>query len=366
MTNRILLTGIVLLTTFLPVFSQSFQTTQYAVGTQLSNNTLLYGLPKTSLKADVVMVKTVFRKGPFADFAQKYLQMNVNKQDIEKWQIASVSLSEHYAMDPEHYYVITFRNLPKNIERLITLTKEGTVLDMSMSGFLASGEFAPAEVTAGFKNMVIENPLVQSVDTVFKVMLKDTAFVREPVVIKKIQHMPKEDQAKELARQIFELRQRKNDLLNGDSDDIPDAETLKLMLEKVDIQEKELLTMFTGVSMDIPVKKTFTCTPDKDSEKAFLFYFSEQKGLSVNKEGSTEVFLQFKKLGEVSVNNLELVNPKSPAKGKKGQEFLRNAIYYRVPAQIETSVIYNGTSLTSKQIPIYQMGELTSVVLEAK
>ena len=366
MTNRILLTGFALLTMSIPVFSQSFQTTQYAVGTQLSNNTLLYGLPKTSLKVDVIMVKTVFRKGPFADFAQKYLQMNVNKQDIEKWQIESVSFSEHYEMDPEHYYVITFRNLPKNIERLITLTRDGAVLDMSMSGFLASGEFAPAEVTDGFKNMVIENPLVQSVDTIFKVMLKDTAFVREPLVIKKIQHMPKEDQAKELARQIFELRQRKNDILNGDGDDIPNEATLKLMLEKIDTQEKELLTMFTGVSMNIPVRKTFTYTPENESEKAFLFYFSEQKGLSINKEGSTEVFFQFKRLGEVSVNNLELANPKSQAKGKKGQEFLRNAVYYRIPAQVETSVIYNGTSLASKQIPVYQMGTLTSVVLEAK
>ena len=312
------------------------------------------------------MVKTVFRKGPFADFAQKYLQMNVNKQDIEKWQITSVSFSEHYEMDPEHYYVITFRNLPKNIERLITLTRNGAVLDMSLSGFLASGEFAPAEVTTGFKNMIIENPLVQSADTIFRTILKDTAFVREPVVIKKIQHLPKEDQAKELARQIFELRQRKNDLLNGYGDDIPNEAALKLMLENIDIQEKELLTMFTGVSMDIPVKRTFIYTPDNSSEKAVLFYFSEQKGLSANKDGGAEVFFQFKKPAEISVNNLELENPKSPAKGKKGQEFLRNAVYYRIPAQVETSVIHNGASLASKQIPVYQMGTLTSVVLESK
>lgn len=366
MIKNFILTGLCLLISALPGLSQTFQTTPYAVGTPLANNTLLYGLPKTSLKVDVELVKTIIRKGPFAEYAAKYLQMNVNKTDNVKWRIGTVSLSEHFELDPSQYYVITFKNLPKNIERLITLTKEGALLDMSLSSFLASGEFAPAEITTGFKNMVIENPLFQTVDTLHKLMLKDTAFVKEPLVVKKLQHLPKESQAKELAQQIFDLRQRRQDLLNGEADDSPDAPTLKLLLEQIALQEASLLTLFTGTSMEIPVKRSFVSLPAGKTQKTTLFYFSEQAGFAPNKEGAMEVACLYTPQGEVTVNNMELVNPKTVAKSKKEKEILKNSVYYRVPAQVEVKISVNNETLASKRIPVYQMGTLTSVLMEVK
>ncbi|MGE4568737.1 MAG: DUF4831 family protein [Bacteroidales bacterium] len=366
MIKNLLLAGLWLIFSGLPGLSQTFQSTPYAVGTPLANNTLLYGLPRTSLKVDVELVKTVIRKGPFAEYAAKYLQMNVNKADIVKWRIATVSLSEHFEMDPSQYYVITFKNLPKNIERLITLTKEGALLDMSLSSFLASGEFAPAEITTGFRNMVIENPLFQTVDTLYQLMLKDSAFVKEPLVVKKLQHLPKELQAKELAQQIFDLRQRRQDLLTGEADDSPDAPTLKMLLEQIELQEASLLTLFTGTSMEIPAKRSFVSLPSESSRKTTLFYFSDQTGFAPNKEGAMEVACHFTPQGEVTVNNMELVHPKTVAKSKKEKEILKNSVYYRVPAQVDVKISINNEALASKRIPVYQMGTLTSILLEVK
>ncbi len=366
MIKNLVLAGLGILLASMPGIAQTFQTTPYAMGTPLANNTLLYGLPKTTLKVDVELVQTVARKGPFAEFAAKYLQMNVAQQDIVSWRIANAAISEHFEMDPSQYYVITFKNYPKNIERLITLTKEGALLDMSLSSFLASGQFAPAEITTGFKNMVIESPLFQTVDTLFQVMLKDTAFVKEPLVIKKLQHLPKDAQAKELAQQIFDLRQRKQDLLNGEADDSPDGVTLKILLEQIDLQEAALLSMFTGTSMEIPTKRSFVCIPEEGSRKISLFYFSEQQGFTDSKEGAAEVACIFSPLGEVAVNNMAIVHPKSVAKSKKEKEILKNSLYYRIPAQVEVKVASNSQTLASKRIPLYQMGTITSILMEVK
>lgn len=366
MIKNLVLAGLGILLASMPTLAQTFQTSPYAIGTPLANNTLLYGLPKTSLKVDVELVKSVARKGPFAEFAAKYLQMKVAQQDIVTWRIANVALSEHFELDPSQYYVITFKNYPKNIERLITLTKEGALLDMSLSSFLASGQFAPAEITTGFKNMVIESPLFQTVDTLFQVMLKDTAFVKEPLVIKKLQHLSKEAQAKELAQQIFDLRQRKQDLLNGEADDSPDGTTLKILLEQIDLQEAALLSMFTGTSMEIASKRSFVCVPEEGSRKIPLFHFSEQQGFADSKEGAAEVACIFSPLGEVAVNNMAIVHPKSVAKSKKEKEILKNSVYYRIPAQVEVKVTVNSQTLASKRIPLYQMGTITSILMEVK
>ena len=82
-----------------------------------------------------------------------------------------------------------------------------------------------------------------------------------------------------VAREIYEIRESKNNLLRGESDYMPsDGEGLKLMIDNLQKQEDALLKLFTGSTSREISSRTFSIVPEENTIKQVAARFSRKLG----------------------------------------------------------------------------------------
>ena len=104
---------------------------------------LVYGLPQTRLFFEVELVRTVVKKGPYADYANRMLGLvNVPTRDSETWQIKSIQISNRREVDNNNLYAVSFTDYPQNIDRLLRFTNEGLLMDLNIGNVLVNNREA--------------------------------------------------------------------------------------------------------------------------------------------------------------------------------------------------------------------------------
>ena len=82
------------------------------------------------------------------------------------------------------------------------------------------------------------------------------------------------------AKQIYRIRESRMDLSTGDSDQKPaDGEALKLMLQQLDEQERNLTALFMGTTQTQTVVKHFTWIPQGETANEVVFRISDISGI---------------------------------------------------------------------------------------
>ncbi|MDR1864178.1 MAG: DUF4831 family protein [Bacteroidales bacterium] len=324
---------------------------QYRSG-QTGQSALVYGLPQTRLYFDVELVKTVIKKGPYAEYAAAMLGLqDVPAKDSESWQISYIRISDKQEVDNKQLYALSFIDYPYNIDRLLRFTEDGLLLDISADHVLINSRRAgKSNDDIRFPNTVVKNIVTERVDTVYQTVLTDTSFVRIPVLQRKVLGKTTEEQAREAANQIFDIRQGRLDVIKGNIDHSPDGSAMKLILDAFNTQEEQLLSLFNGVKVENRYVYTYSALPAGPGVTTPLFYFSDKTGIvKKNTPGAGEVWY---KVGEATVQN-----------SAKTQHQASNIIYYRIPQIVEISTGLDGTVKSSKQARIYQFGNIVSFPL---
>lgn len=314
---------------------------------------LVYGLPQTRLHFEVELVKKVVKKGPYAEYANRMLGLqNVPLKDSESWQIKSIRITDKQEVDNKQLYTLSYTDYPYNIDRLLRFTREGLILDITAGQVLTHNQYTGKEnEDFQFMNTAVKMTTTEKIDTVYKTILTDTAFVRIPVLQRKVLGKTSEEQAREAAAQIFNIRQSRLDVLTGNIDH-PYAEgtSLKLVLNALDTQEEQLLSLFNGAVIENRYVNTYSVLPEKPDFTAPLFYFSDRAGIvNKNTAGAKEVWYE---IGKVNV----------PASAGHNQQ-ASNMVYYRIPQVAEVSAGLDKTAIASNHVNIYQFGNLVSFPL---
>jgi len=321
---------------------------------QVGLTALVYGLPQTRLHFEVELVKTIVKKGPYAEYAARMLELqNVPMKDSESWQIKSIHISDKQEVDNKQLYAVSFTDYPQNLDKLLRFTKDGLMLDLNVSNVLISSQ--NQGITGDdfkFVNIAVRSTTVEKLDTVYQTVLNDTAFVRIPVLLRNVMSKTIEEQAREAAQQIFNIRKMRLDILMGDIDYHPDGAALKLIFQSLDIQEEQLLSLFNGAKIESRQVVTYSALPDKTTTSGELFHFSDRAGIvSKNTAGAKAVWYEIGKIATpVSIT------PEYQAK---------DVIYYRIPQVVEVSAGVDKTTLANDQITICQFGNIVSFPLVA-
>ena len=314
---------------------------------------LVYGLPQTRLFFEVEMVKTVVRKGPYSEYASRMLGMqNAPAADSESWQIRSIRVSDKQEVDNRHLYAVSFIDYPQNLDKLLRFTKDGLILDLTVGNVLVFNQ-TQGKISDDllFVNTAARNTLTEKVDTVYKTILTETAFERIPILQRKLMSKTVEEQARDAADQIFDIRKNRLEILFCKAEPLEGA-ALKLTLQGLDAQEEQLLSLFNGAKIESRQVVTYSALPDKPAMDADLFYFSEKAGIvPKNTAGAKAVWYQIGKATPPV--------PLTPAAQAS------NLIYYRIPQVVEVSAGVDKTPLVSEQITICQLGHIVSFPLVA-
>ena len=190
-----------------------------------------YVLPKTEIELTVQATKHIYTPGEFSKYADRYLRLtNVSSEPKTYWTLDKIQTAVVGIPDKENVYFVKMKD--KTVAPLIELSKDGIVYSINMP--LGSGQkkAAPATPKAA-DNTPNVNP--RSFLTEEILMANSTAKMAELV-----------------AKEIYNIRESKNALLRGESDNMPkDGAQLKLMLDNLTLQERAMTEMFAGKVTDL-------------------------------------------------------------------------------------------------------------------
>ena len=357
----ILLTGL-FLSSCHPLQEAETTVAPYVPGNTLDGK-VLYALPRTVLVVRVTAVKTIYVPGPFRAYAEKYLGVKpVVTEAKTRWSLENAELSSFKEPDPAKYFVISTNGVLA--ENALVMTKNGLLMDIAA---LPEKDVPAYSVTSDepdgkpyFTDLSVKRNIVEKKDTVYRMMVSDTGFVRVPVVRKTSEKKTLAQKAEEAANFIIKIRKRRFKLMAGQYDVYPRDEALEFAVKELTRLENEYLALFTGKKVSQKWYYRFIFTPGDATKQPVLFRISPETGIC-NTTGckGIPVYLQF---------NVPETTVRDGVAREEG--VLRDTLFYRIPSLTDVKLMYTDRILAQKHLLIYQFGPVVglpaNVVLPGK
>ena len=281
------------LTASLPCGAQT-EVTPYRPG--VTTEGITYFLPTTGLHIVVRAHRVTYAPGPYAAFAERFLEArNVEQLPTETWTLTDIDLEPFGTANREQAYTIKLN--PKTSAPLVSLAPDGCLLAVNAQ--------APAVSALTQPSVIRSTPRTSSRSVETQEMLRAGNL---------------RTKAELAAQEIYDLRENRNLLIKGQAEFNPkDGEQLRLMLEKIDQQEAALTAMFVGTTTEDDHVFTFDYMPTKDVEADEIFRFSRHLGLVERDDlAGNPIYIEVK-----NQNTLPEETPDPKADKKKPTDDLR-------------------------------------------
>lgn len=280
-----------------------------------------YSLPRTILSFEVDAVCEIYHAGSHAAYAAKYLGLDVRRNDAVTFSIENVKMTPYAEADQSTRYIFDTRN---------------AVLNASFLKMTAQGLVAVSDAAFG-------RPLSWKfpVDTLQK--LPDIP--QKPTASKS-----SEKKAAEAAAAIMRLREKRFQIVTGDTDATYSGEAMGAAIAELTRMEQEYMLLFTGYSEYQTQKLHFDVIPQKDrsSQMYVAFRLSETDGLlSAESAAGKPIVLEITP-EPISAPAME------PQKGKPAKDTVYAT--YRIPAICNVRLSDGGRTLIQGRVPVYQFG----------
>jgi hypothetical protein len=304
--------------------------------TDNAQNSVVYYLPKTSLKIEVEVKKTIQKAGPYAKDAKKRFDFEDGEAimaDNVTYEISSIKISSKGVPNFFQLYKVT-----------APLKSKANLVQLNESGIIQGVNVPYDELPAQTK--------------------EEAVFVNEeantPVIVFDKSDLPEEyfsaatteEQINIAADQIHKYRETGYDMLSGFTDNIPsDAATFQLMLDELKRKENNILALFKGKSITVTEHKTFELVPEKSNSNKPLFYFSASAGFVA--EGTTNAETYY--ITFLPPKNDVISEPVTEKPGTK------KGFFYCIPQNVSVRVYNKDKILYEENIPMAQFGSVSSL-----
>lgn len=286
---------------------------------------LNYYLPQTVVDVEVVATKTYSKPGPYYQYAKKYLgTTDVITVEDDKWEIHSVNVVPRGVANTNNRYQLAFKSKQTPF---IFVSPEHTILSVNTEPYPVERD------TTDYLPQAINSDIDMT-----------QAMTEEMLMSGSVAKM-----AELAAKQIYRIRESRMNILTGEADNMPaDGESLRIIMEQLDRQEKALTALFVGTKQVEVHSKVVTFTPEDDVENVILMRFSDHLGfVDVNNLSGAPLYITVEvvKRGEYPVDNNGVV--KMAPKG---------ALTYNIPGEAVVCVTYDGDEMSRESIQVAQLG----------
>ena len=310
---------------------------------------LTYSLPSTTITLDVEAVQEKFYAGPYAKYAEKYLGIKARQQDETVYQLSEVRMIPFVEADQSRRYSL---NVKKG-------TIEATFLKLSAEGLIsfADGNFAtesvwrfPTVTSGDFSDKGVTSNVTSESATLYRSSKNDRVSVQHNMVVEK----SPEKRAAETAEMILGLREKRLQIVTGDTDATYSGEAMGAAIEELTRLEKEYMTLFIGYSEYQTQRMKFEVIPEagRESQMYIAFRLSDTAGLVPADDLSGKPIV------------MEIV-PQEFSQPELAPIETRNAkpveAYYRIPAICTVKLIDSGNVILQNRMPVYQLGKESSL-----
>lgn len=302
-----------------------------------------YTLPKTSIVVQATGVKTIRKAGDYYQYAERYLNIsNPITKDQTVYSLDNVTARTIGVPDKSKSYLVEFKS--NSVAPFVTLKKDGIICAINDDAVISETN-DPTQV------QITNTPIVNPVSFLSEEILRAGSTAK---------------QAELIAKQIYLLRESRNNIITGEADNMPpDGNAYKVVMDQIDTQEKALTSMFIGTETVEAFSKEFEVTPDDSNiSDIVLFRFSTKLGV-VDPEDLSGAPVLFS-LTNKEPKDAPLLTPKEQ---KALDDKFSRGIIYNIPAKANLNITYNNKVLVNRECDVVQYGTqevLVPKVLEYK
>ncbi|MPM21544.1 hypothetical protein SDC9_67988 [bioreactor metagenome] len=289
---------------------------------------VIYSLPKTSLVITLKVKKTVYNRGEFYQFAQRYLSIDPITESRTEFTLEDVMVSNRGIVDKDNSFMVIFK--PNSVAPYVHLTQDGLISTINAdpeSEKEPSFDLpAPSPAPLNPRRFLSEETL----------MAGSTA-----------------KQAELVSKQIFDLRRSRNDILIGEADNMPpDGEAYKVVMEQITDQEKVLTEMFSGSTQTEYFTKEIVVVPtEKDIDKTVIGRFSEKLGpVDADNLAGAPIYLTLKS------KTPKVESALSDKERERLEKKLSEGVVYNVPGKAQLTLEFKNQTLKNQEMDIVQFG----------
>lgn len=319
----------ILLTALLLTLNISAQKTVRMDAVKANNYGIAYSLPKSALEVTIEYAKKTQTAGEFYMYAERYLNIsNPITQNNVEYELNKITANTIGIPDPDNSYLVEFR--PNSATAYITLTQDGLLCAIN-----ADYTFAKEDVA------ITKQPATNR--------LNPKQYFTEEI----LRAGSSAKQAELVAKQIYKIRESRNDILVGDADNMPpDGDAYKLVMQQLDEQEAALTSLFAGKE-EVQIQKKVVRVDDLDSNISdrVISRFSKKLGIvEANNLAGEAIYLTLKAKGSIAPMVL------NEREEKEREKKFSRGIIYNIPGKATLNIEFGGKTLINKECDIVQFG----------
>lgn len=295
---------------------------------------VVYHLPKTGVRIHLIVAQHTFTPGSLVAYAPRYLGEQYNAQAYTRYSVERAVMYAYGAADRDLSFVIPSTSRI-SVEQLIDLTPDGIL-------YALNGE----SYTAPTHDYLSELPKQTGSADVSRALPQDYALATS-----------RAKQAEIAAGRLFEIKERRLELLSGQVETMPcDGAALKMVIQGLDEQITAIESMFTGTKQVRYFEEILDVEISDPVKQLIIARFAPQYGV-VDKEDLSGAPIS------IDVQEMERYLPLGEKESKALSK--SSGIRYLQPGRAKITLHIPSSSLTSSvELPIAQWGRLS--VLEEK
>ncbi|HBT86297.1 MAG TPA: DUF4831 domain-containing protein [Porphyromonadaceae bacterium] len=294
-----------------------------------NNYGVIYSLPKTSFEVELLVKKTTYKRGDFYPYAQRYLAVdNTVTEDRIVHTLEGIEITNKGIPDKTNSFMVEFRS--KSVEPYVYLKEDGLIVSINAE---------PENVTESKRvihasETVSENPR--------RFFSQETLMAGSTA-----------KQAELVARQIFDLRRNRSDILSGEAVNMPpDGNAYNVVMEEINKQEKALTELFSGSVTTEFFTETYQIIPENSNiNREVIARFSEKLGpLDPDNLAGEPIYISLIR------KTPEVVMQLSERDLQRLESKLSEGIVYNIPGKGDLSIEFGNRTLKSLEVDVVQFG----------
>ena len=304
-----------------------------------TKESITYRLPDTSINFDVEVNCITQTPGELYSYAEKYLNVkNCITKENRYWSIVGIKSS--------------CEGIPnRNKAFTLKLSKAKGDITRNDKGIIESIVLYDKKKADGINSNPAEK-LEEELDAAYQTSPRYTdpsLYLTEEI----LQATTTAKKAELIAREIYRIRTKKQEIILGEADNMPkDEPAISLILSELNKQEMALTEIFVGRTDTIYKKYSYTVTPEVncDTTKAVLFRFSRKLGVLDKEDYAGEpIYYSMKDLKTVERTNTDT--------DKIAKEEISNGgLCYNTPGRLRLEVYSRTRRFLGKDLNIAQIG----------
>ena len=313
----------------------------------------VYSLPRTTVRLTVEARREAFTAGPYAAFAQKYLGVAARTQNETRYTLESITVTPYVEADPAFRYTIS---LPERASvNFLQLCAQGlVVMADDYTGTPTAWRFTSQAGNKHFEGVDPLGNLGHETTTLYKAVRSGEGYERVPVTQDNVVEKSPDRKAADAAATIFSLREKRQQIATGDTDATFSGEALQAAINELTRLEERYLTLFYGFTEESLEIKHFDVTPSPDAKE------QRYTALRLGVQG-----LQPASASEGKPVTVEFVTEPLTAPEAASDRSKDVLVHYRIPAITRCRVNYDGHLLLESRVPVYQLGEESTLPLNS-